>query len=162
MNTHLRRSVPDLDLLRQSMDRLFTDTVATTDSNTAPSWAPRADVVESDDTYHIVLDLPGITQENLDVSFEDGTLSVSGERAVNDEYTKGRFHRVERSYGRFFRSFTLGSDVDAEKIDASFTDGVLTIDVPKAEASKPRQISVRLNGGSGVAATSKEAELVEA
>jgi HSP20 family protein len=162
MSTLLRRTVSDLDLLRQGMDRLLSDSVASRDEApaSAPSWAPRADVVETPDAFHLVLDVPGVSLDKLDVNVENGTLAVSGERAVASAHSDARFHRVERSYGRFFRSFTLGTDIDADRIDASVTDGELTVVVPKAEARKPRQIAVRTT--ERAAERTEDAEVVSA
>ncbi|HIG75969.1 MAG TPA: Hsp20/alpha crystallin family protein [Bacteroidetes bacterium] len=143
MNTLIRRGpAREFDLLRREMDRLFDSFGDTRDS--APSvWAPRTDIAETDDAYLLTLDLPGIPRDALDVTFEDGTLKVSGERQSVRETQEGRYHRVERSAGRFFRSFALGSDVDADGIDAELADGVLTLRVPKAETAQPRRIDVR-------------------
>lgn len=138
-----RRRSSQFDVLRQEMDRLFTDYLPSTSSEGDPTWAPRTDVVETDDSYLIAMDLPGVASDAVDVHFDDGMLRVSGQREVRSEHQNARFHQVERSYGQFFRSFRLGSDVDPEGIDATYADGILTIEVPKAEARKPRQISVR-------------------
>ena len=142
MNTLIRRSGRDMDTFRRELDRFF-DSFNTADgASSSSAWVPRADVVETDDAYELMLDLPGLSRDALDVQFNDGTLTVAGERSVRDAHRDGRFHRVERSYGRFFRSFTLGSDVDPDAIEASFDDGVLTLRVPKTEARKPRRIDV--------------------
>ena len=149
MNTLIRRSTRDLDGFRRELDRFFdTFNTAETDGG-SNAWAPRADVVETDDAYALLLDLPGLSRDALDVQFNDGRLTVTGERSVDESHRDGRFHRVERSYGRFFRSFTLGSDVDPDAIEASFDDGVLHIRVPKTEARKPRRIDVLSSTGSG-------------
>lgn len=144
--TSLMRSRSSADAFRHEMDRLFSDffpAPADSGSGDSPSWAPRADVVETNDAYHLSMDLPGVSPDAVDVQFADGTLRVSGRREVQSEHKDGRFHRVERSYGEFFRSFRLGSDIDPERVEASFRDGVLTIEVPKSEARKPRQIQIR-------------------
>ncbi|GAB5534670.1 MAG: Hsp20/alpha crystallin family protein [Rubricoccaceae bacterium] len=158
MNTMIRRSARDFDGFRRELDRFF-DTFNTTsgDAN-SPSWAPRADIVETNDAYELMLDLPGLSRDALNVQFDDGTLKISGERSVKDEHRDGRFHRVERSYGQFFRSFTLGTDVDPDAIEASFDDGVLHIRVPKTEAKKPRRIDILSSGGSSDAQETRELE----
>ena len=160
MNTIIRRSARDFDGFRRELDRFF-DTFNTTNDASSPSWAPRADIVETNDAYELMLDLPGLSRDALDVQFDDGTLKISGERSVKDEHRDGRFHRVERSYGRFFRSFTLGTDVDPDAIEASFDDGVLHIRVPKTEARKPRRIDVLSSGGSSDAEAQEMRELEE-
>ena len=143
----IRRRPSQYDTLRQEMDRLFTDFFPSqtdgADDPSSPTWVPRTDVVETDDAYLISMDLPGVTPEDVTVHFDDGMLRVNGAREVRSEHQDARFHQVERSYGQFFRSFRLGSDVDTEGIDATYDMGILTIEVPKAEARKPRQISVR-------------------
>lgn len=143
MNALIRRGpAREFDLLRREMDRLF-DSFGPTRDEAPTVWAPRADIAETDDAYLLTLDLPGIASENLDVTFEDGTLKVSGQRASSHEIENGRMHRVERTFGRFFRSFLLGPDVDADAIEADLTDGVLSLRVPKAETAQPRRIEVR-------------------
>lgn len=145
MNTMQRRRSSQSDLFRREIDRLFSDFFPTGsgDEGNSPSWAPRADVFETEDAYQILLDLPGVQADGVEVHYDDGVLSVKGERAVREEHKEGRYHRVERSYGQFFRSFRVGTDVDTDAIEASFDGGVLTLRVPKTEARKPRQITVR-------------------
>jgi HSP20 family protein len=143
----------DFDALRREMDRLFHDFVPTRpaagegDAEQAV-WAPRADMAETEDAFVIALDVPGVGPDDLQITFEEDTLKVSGERQFNRERHEGQFHRIERSYGRFFRAFRFGSPVDVTRVEADFEDGVLTIRVPKAEASKPRRIEVRPRAGS--------------
>ena len=143
MNALIRRGpAREFDLLRREMDRLFDDFVPARRTEDSSVWAPRADIVETDDAYLLSLDLPGIDRDGLDITFEDGTLKISGERTVERNHQNGRFHRVERSYGRFFRSFALGSDIDTDAIEADLTDGVLRIRVAKAETAQPRRIEI--------------------
>lgn len=131
--------------LRREMDRLFNDFLPNRSGEGTDSavWMPRADLAESEDAFFLSLDLPGIPAEQVDVTLEDDTLTISGKREVAEETREGRFHRIERHYGRFLRSFQFNTPVDAENIEASFNDGVLTVRVGKAEASKPRRIEVR-------------------
>ncbi len=131
----------DFALLRREMDRLFDGTMADGDQ-TETVWSPRADVAETDSGYRLSLDLPGIDRDTLDVTLDDGTLKISGERHHRSEQTEGRMHRVERAHGRFFRSFALGNDVDPEAIEAHYDDGVLTVGIGKSAAKQPRRISV--------------------
>jgi len=143
MTTFPFRPGREFALLRREMDRLFDD-VSRDDRRGASDavWAPRADVSETDDAYVLALDLPGIDRDTLDVTLDDGTLKISGDRRQVSEQSDGRLHRVERAHGRFFRSFTLGNDLDAEAIEASYDDGVLTVRVGKSEAVQPRRIPV--------------------
>jgi HSP20 family protein len=139
----------DIDSLRREMDRLFQDFTprgaGDSDSDQAV-WAPRADLAETEDSFVIVLDVPGVREEELQLTLEEDTLKVAGERRFAREGSDSQFHRIERSYGRFFRAFRFGSPIDASGVDADFQDGVLTVRVPKAEASKPRRIQVRTRG----------------
>ena len=130
----------DLAGLRREMDRFFDD--ATRSGARADVWSPRADVVETEHAYAISLDLPGVGRDALDITLEDGTLKISGERAVDTRHADGRFHRVERRYGRFFRSFTLGSELDPDSVEATYDDGVLSVRVAKSERAQPRRIAV--------------------
>ena len=134
----------DFDFLRREMTRLFDDLRPRGDNGSTESavWAPRADLSETDEAYVIAVDLPGVSREDLDITIEDGTLKISGERSLNEEHQSGQFYRIERSYGQFFRSFSFGANVDADNIEAQFDDGVLTIRVGKAEERKPRRIEV--------------------
>ncbi|HLT46379.1 MAG TPA: Hsp20/alpha crystallin family protein [Rubricoccaceae bacterium] len=137
--------VRELSLLRREMDRLFNDffPVRQGEDPGTSVWMPRADLAETDDAWILSLDLPGIPAENVEVTVEGDTLTVSGERKASSEQQDGRFHRIERTYGRFLRTFQFDSPVDTDHVEASFEDGVLTVHVAKAEASKPRRIEIR-------------------
>jgi HSP20 family protein len=104
---------------------------------------PAIDIMEDQEAFYLTADLPGFNQENVQVRYENRTLTLSGER--RQEETNGvRYHRTESFTGRFQRSFSLPFDIDVEKIEAELKNGVLTITLPKQEASKPRQISVKV------------------
>jgi HSP20 family protein len=107
------------------------------------AWVPALDVRETDDNFELTLDLPGIDPDDVSVNYEDGMLTVSGKRDFSEERQGETWHRIERSFGTFARSVRLPRTADAEKIEARFDKGVLTISVPKAETAKPRQIEVR-------------------
>jgi HSP20 family protein len=107
------------------------------------AWAPPLDVQEDEDRFAIRMDLPGITPEDVQVTFENGVLTVSGKREMSAEEQGATFHRIERSYGSFARSLRLPRTADGERIEAAFDNGVLSITVPKAEAAKPRTIEVK-------------------
>ena len=111
-------------------------------SATATAWAPALDISERKDAYLVTVELPGLKPEDLDITMEDGLLTIQGERQFTAESSEQQFHRVERRYGAFRRSITLPAHVMAEGIQASFEDGVLQILVPKAEEAKPRRIQV--------------------
>jgi HSP20 family protein len=108
-------------------------------------WAPLTDISEDKDNYTIKLDLPGVSKEDVKISYLDGQLSISGERKQEKETKELKFHRVERTYGRYFRSFTLPGAIKEDKIDAEFKNGQLQITVPKAEEAKPKEISIKIN-----------------
>lgn len=143
---------PELGTLRREMDRLFENFYPTRGDEDLASavWAPRADVSETDDAFLVWIDLPGIKPEDIDVTFEDGMLKVSGERHTQQENEAGQYHRIERTYGRFFRSFRFGDNIDPDRISANWSDGVLTVRIQKQEASRPRRIEVgRMDSGRG-------------
>ena len=107
------------------------------------AWAPALDISERKDAYLVAVELPGLKPEDLDITMEDGLLTIKGERQFTSESSEQQFHRVERRYGAFRRSITLPAHVMAEGIQASFEDGVLQILVPKAEEATPKRIQVR-------------------
>ena len=110
-------------------------------------WAPALDISERKDAYVVTVEVPGVKAEDLDITLEDGLLTIQGERQFTSESSEEQYHRVERRYGSFRRSITLPSQVQADAIEASFEDGVLEVVVPKAEEAKPKKISVRAGGG---------------
>jgi HSP20 family protein len=106
------------------------------------TWVPSVDIYETPGKDVVVkADLPDMKREDIKVTFENNVLIIEGERKFNEE-TKDQFHRVERGYGAFRRSFTLPASVDATRIQAGYTDGVLTITLPRREETRPRQIQV--------------------
>jgi HSP20 family protein len=113
------------------------------DGAVTSAWVPPCDVFESENEVKVVLEIPGIRRDDLKVSVENNTLTVSGEKRQEAEERTRRVHRYERSYGRFERSFLLPATVDVEHIDAQYADGVLTVVMPKIEKARPRQIAVR-------------------
>jgi HSP20 family protein len=107
------------------------------------AWAPALDISERKDAYLVAVELPGVEVDDLQITFEDGLLTIQGERQFAQGSSEQEFHRVERRYGSFRRSITLPAQVQAERIEASLENGVLQILVPKAEEAKPKKISVR-------------------
>jgi len=107
------------------------------------AWTPAVDVFEDRDAVKLVAELPGVKSEDVKISLENQTLTVRGEkRQVAEEKTE-RVHRYERTYGAFERTFALPGTVDADRIEASFADGLLTVTLPKVERARPRQIEIR-------------------
>lgn len=128
--------------LRREIDRLFEDTF-TRDGN---NWTPAVDIKESDSDIRIDLELPGMKPEEVEITAENGLLTIRGEkRSERKEGDEGRYHVVERSYGAFMRTFTLPQGVDENHIQAEFKDGVLSIRIPKPALPQPKRIQI---GGS--------------
>ena len=119
---------------------------------------PEADVLESQDEIRVTLELPGVPPEQVEVNLEDNVLTVSGEKHEEHEERgeENRWHLSERRYGRFSRSFVLPREVETDRIEADFHNGILTITVPKSERVKPRRIQVRGDGGSQRIEASKQ------
>lgn len=107
-------------------------------------WMPLTDIKEDKDNYYVMLDLPGVSKDDVKVSYSDSQLSISGERKQEKEEKDAKYHRVERVYGRYYRSFTLPSKVKDDKIEAEFKDGQLKITVPKAEEAKPKELEIKV------------------
>ena len=107
------------------------------------TWVPALDVRESQDRFDVTVDLPGLEPDDVNVTFEDGMLSISGKREFSAEDRGETWHRIERSFGTFARSMRLPQTADTERIEATFDKGVLTVLVPKTEQAKPRTIEVR-------------------
>jgi len=109
-------------------------------------WAPSVDIEEEDDKYKIKADLPGVDKKDIDVKMENGMLSIRGEKHTETESGKGsKRHRTERFHGSFARSFTLPDSVDADKVDAAYKNGVLTLLIPKAEQARPKSIDIKIS-----------------
>jgi len=134
----------DMSTLQNQMNQLFQDALQgwPTGSEAMSSWVPPADICETENEIVLHTDLPGIDPRQLDVRVENNVLTIRGERREGHEEEQEGFYRVERSYGAFARSFTLSRAVDAEKIQASYKDGVLSITLPKAEQAKPKRIQI--------------------
>jgi len=115
------------------------------ESLTVAEWAPLVDITEDDKEYLIKAELPEVKKDDVKVTVENGVLSITGERKFEKEEKGRKYHRVERAYGNFVRSFTLPDDADANKVNAEFKDGVLKVHVTKSEAAKPKQIEVKVN-----------------
>ena len=138
----------DLMSIQNELNRLFGRTYAGDDAggSTGTAWMPQLDVYETADRFVVKVELAGVEPDDVDLSVEDSTLTVRGERRFYDEVDDDAFHRVERRYGAFARSLTLPQTADAERIEASFDRGVLTIEVPKAEQAKPKKIEIKATG----------------
>ncbi len=108
------------------------------------TWAPACDVFENDNSITIKAELPGVNREDVKVTIENNVLTLRGERKFEEEVKRENYHRVERSYGEFMRSFTLPNYVDSTKIKAEFKEGMLNLTLPKREEAKAKQIDVAI------------------
>jgi HSP20 family protein len=135
--------------LTADFDRLFNTLF---DRNQAPQrWVPAMDLVEHDDHFVLRADLPGLTEDDVNIELHDGSLTISGERKAEHTTQERGFYRVERQFGSFSRTLTLPDGIDPERIKASFSNGVLEVGIPKPEERKPRKIEI--GAGNGKAAT---------
>lgn len=114
-----------------------------TENGESRLFAPRINIAETDQAYEVTVDLPGMKPDDFNIEFKEGQLWISGEKKQECEEKGKSYHRVERHYGQFRRVITLGTDVDAENVDATYRDGVLTLQVPKVAAVQPRRINVK-------------------
>lgn len=136
----------ELNQMQDRINRIFGDTYRGSDDLSRGDWMPPVDIFENDN-HEIVLkaELPGIKREDIDIRVENNLLTIRGERKREEETRQESFHRVERVYGTFSRSFALPSTIDTEKVSADFKDGVLTVALPPREEARPRQIQVKVN-----------------
>lgn len=116
------------------------------ESLTVAEWSPAVDIEETDKEYLVKAEIPEVKKEDVKVLVEDGSLLIQGERRKEKEEKGTRFHRMERSYGSFLRTFTLPVDADEKKIAAEFADGMLRVHLPKTEAAKPKAIEIKVAG----------------
>jgi HSP20 family protein len=125
--------------LRREIDRLFDDTF----TRDGASWAPAVDIKESENEISLDLELPGIKPEDVDITAENGVLTVRGEKkSERKEGEESRYHVVERTYGSFFRTFQLPQGIDEDQINAAFEHGILSIHIPKAALPQPKRIQI--------------------
>jgi len=150
MNTLTRwNPLREMDDLQSRLANLF-ERVPTrrkdgeNESITVAEWAPLVDITEDEKEYIIKAELPEIKKEDVKVTVENGVLTISGERKFEKEEKNKKYHRVERAYGSFARSFSLPDVADAAKVNAEFKDGILRIHLPKSEKAKPKQIEVNI------------------
>ena len=140
----------DLAGLQDRMNRLFDESFRGARTGTADewalggSWAPAVDIYEQDGNIVMKAELPGVDPKAVDIRLENNTLTLRGERKLDKEVKEDSYHRVERAYGAFSRSFTLPTVVDQGNIKAEYRDGVLKLTLPKREEAKPRQIQINV------------------
>jgi HSP20 family protein len=135
----------DMVTLREKMNRLFEDAVTGRGEDkdiTSSSWAPAVDIFENENELVLTAEIPGIDEKDVEIKIEDNTLTLKGERKFEKETKEENYHRIERSYGSFYRAFTLPQSVDAEKVQAEHENGVLKITMPKRQELKPRTVRI--------------------
>ena len=133
----------EMTTLRNRMDRLWSR-LTTEDEPVLANWTPTSDVIETKDDIVIKSELPGIEEKDVNIEIENGMLSIKGERKAEKETEEKGYRRIERAYGSFFRTFTLPPNVEAEKIFASLSNGLLEVHMPKKEGAKPRTVKVEV------------------
>ena len=128
-----------LGALEDTLNRFFTAPVA------SRPWTPPVDIIETEQELILKADVPEMTEKDIAISIEKGTLTIKGERNFEKKDDTASYHRIERGYGSFARSFGLPETVDPEKVSAAYKNGVLTVTLPKMELAKPRTIEVKVS-----------------
>ncbi|HTK81562.1 MAG TPA: Hsp20/alpha crystallin family protein [Bacteroidota bacterium] len=131
--------------MQREIDRMFDRfRGGVVDEDGGTVWMPAVDIIERQNDYLVKLEVPGVDKKDVKITVQDDILTVRGEKKQGSEQKDENYHRVERSYGTFQRSFTLPTSVKSEAIEASYDNGVLSLTLPKAEESKPKQIEVKV------------------
>jgi HSP20 family protein len=136
----------ELEGIQTRLNRIFGDppTRSIDDDRFFANWVPPVDIQETEKEYVVKADLPDVKKEDVKVEIDEDVLTVEGERKQENEEKNKRFHRTERTYGKFVRRFTLPTQVDGTAVKAEFKDGVLNVHLPKAEAARPKAIEVKV------------------
>jgi HSP20 family protein len=135
----------DLVTLREKMNRLFEEAYSARGEErdlVSSSWAPSVDIYETEQELVMTAEVPGIEDKDIEIKIEDSTLTIKGERKFEKETQEENYHRIERAYGSFYRSFSLPPYIDQDKIEAEQEHGVLKITMPKRHESKPKTVKV--------------------
>jgi len=141
----------ELEDMSNRLNRVFTrgglarTGAAEKDAMTVFDWAPSVDIVETPEGFQIKAELPEVKKDDVKISVDGGVLRIEGERKQEKEEKGKKYHRIERSYGSFLRTFTLPDNVDEGKVQAEFKDGILNVRLPKSEKAKPRAIEVKVS-----------------
>lgn len=138
----------ELNRMHDDLNRLFSGFLsgdALETSFARGAWEPVVDISETPESYLVSAELPGLTKDDVNINYEDGILSIRGEKKQEKEEKRKNYHRVERSFGAFERSFRVPSRVLVDKIEAKFKDGVLHLLLPKAEEARPKEIPIKIN-----------------
>jgi HSP20 family protein len=148
MNTVVRyEPFRGISALHDQVNRLFNESLyrGQTEESAITTWAPAVDIYETPNELVVKADLPDVSEKDIDIRVENNLLTVRGERKFDKSVTEDHYLRVERTYGSFSRSFSLPNTVNPEAIRAEYKNGVLTVNLPKREESKPRQVKVQVN-----------------
>lgn len=138
----------NLSTLQEQVNRLFDSKFSPNgDGSALSAWAPAVDVYETENELVIKAELPGATEKDFDVRVENNMLTIGGERKFEQKVKEENYLRMERAYGTFHRTFSLPNTVDTQAIQAQYTDGVLTVTLPKRAESKPKQVKVNVTSG---------------
>lgn len=140
----------ELEEMSERLNRVFNRPALSRAGNgketmTAADWSPVVDVMETEKDYVIKAELPEVKKDDVKITVQDGVLTIHGERKSETEEKGKRFHRIERAYGTFVRSFSVPDSVDEANVTAEFTDGVLSLRLPKTEKARPRAIEVKVS-----------------
>lgn len=142
-----RMLIPGLAPMRNDLERVFDSFFRndlSDDGSWGKFWSPDIDFIENENAFVLKAELPGVSKEDVKISLVESVLTIRGEKTVSDDDKRKNYHRIERHYGNFQRSFSLPSSVDANHIEAEFNNGILTIELPKLEEAKPRMIEVKV------------------
>jgi HSP20 family protein len=137
----------ELAALQNTLNRAMQTSAASDELMTSGAFIPPVDIYENENSLSLRFEVPGMREDDLDIRLENNTLTVRGERKFEQEEKEENFHRIERRYGSFSRSFTLPNTVDSETVKADYKDGILTIELAKRAEAKPKQIKVGLGTG---------------
>jgi HSP20 family protein len=132
------------DRFNRILSQAFSNPFGDEDSKLG-SWAPAVDIFETDENLVVKAELPGVNPKDVEVRVEDSTLYLKGQRRFENEVKEENYHRVERSYGSFTRTFALPSSINADKVTAEYKDGLLTLTMPKREEAKPKTIKINVS-----------------
>ena len=136
-----------LESLREEMNRLLDGSLAGFAGNVGlfGGWSPTVDVFQDKENVYVKAELPGMKKEEIEITFQEGMLTIAGERKQESEVREGESFRSERFFGKFHRSMSMPTKVDVEKIKAAYKDGILTVELPKAPEAKAKQIDVKVS-----------------
>ena len=141
--------IREVATLQNRVNSLFQDFAGDNESVTTASFVPAVDVYENAEKVVLKLEIPGVKEEDVDIRVENQSLTVRGERKFETEEKEENFHRIERRYGSFFRSFTLPTSVDTENVQASYNAGILKLELKKKASAQPKQIKIGITGSNG-------------